>query len=412
MRSGNRRGMCTVTFDYLLTAAMVFLLFIGVQLVMADAKSATGKSECTVLKTLIVLVQFPDVERKVEAGFAKRRFFRELNHYVREMSYGKFCIGGELTERWYTLPQSISKYRIAAQNLNVDKSRVQKLVRDIIETADPDVDFSHYDFVTFFLAVERNKYGMIGMCAFPGMLGWTDTGILKAKSGDTINRGIALFTYQAHLGTLFHDIAHVLGGVKNGRRVLPCLYDHDLQSQPSRPDPRSIRKTFLDAIIYMGYWDPMSCHFIKYREPPPGVSSWTKLRLGWIEPSKIKVVKPGEREQITLGPLEKGDSATLVIKIPLTDTTYYLIENRQPLGFDRNLPASGILIMYADDSVAECRHGRGPVHLINADPEVPYLQGAAFDFDKNESFIDADNGVRVELLKRHGRSYELLVEHR
>jgi hypothetical protein len=327
------------------------------------------------------------------------------------MSYGKFCIGGEVTKRWYVLPQSISEYRISPQNLRVDKSRVQRLVRDTLEAADQDNDFSRYDFVVFFMAVERKDYGMIGMCAYPGMLGWSDTDILKTPSGDRINRGIALFTYQAHLGTLFHDVAHVLGGVKEGKRMVPCLYDHDLQSRPSRPDPRAIRRTFVEATIHMGFWDPMSCHFYRWRYPPPGISSWTKIRLGWLDPSKIRVMNRGERARVTLGPLEDGGAQILAIKIPLTDTTYYLIENRQPLGFDRNLPGSGILVMYADDSIAECRHGRGPVHLVNADPNVPYLQGAAFDFGKNESFVDADNRVRIKLVKRDGNSYELLVEH-
>ena len=66
--------------------------------------------------------------------------------------------------------------------------------------------------------------------------------------------------------------------------------------------------------------------------------------------------------------------------------------------------------MYADDSIAECRHGRDPVSLINADPNVQYLQGAAFDLGKNESFVDAENGVRIKLVKRVGNSYEVLVE--
>ena len=124
------------------------------------------------------------------------------------------------------------------------------------------------------------------------------------------------------------------------------------------------------------------------------------------------VVNKGKSSRITLGPLEDGKSQTLAIKIPLTNSTYYLIENRQPFGFDQNLPGSGILIMYADDSIAECRHGRGPVSLINADSNIPYLQGAAFDFGKNELFIDDKNGVRIKLVKKDGYAYEMFVIHK
>lgn len=401
-----------IRFNYLLIICTLFLLLFAPPPVNAKSTMPNSKEQCTVLRALIVLVQFPDVERKIEADFVKRRFFQDLNVYVQEMSYGKFCIGGNATKRWYTLPRNISEYRISPRNLNVDKSRVRRLVKDTLKAADPDVDFSQYDFVVFFMAAERKDYGMIGMCAYPGMLGWSDPETLMAPSGERINHGIALFTYQAHLGTLFHDVAHVLGGVESGKRMMPCLYDHDLQSRPSQPNPLAIRRTFLEAIIYMGFWDPMSCHFYKWSEPPPGISSWTKIRLGWIDPSKIKIINPEESSRITLGPLEDGGSQTLVIKIPLTNSTYYLIENRQPLGFDQNLPGNGILIMHADDSIAECRHGRGPVSLINADPKEPYLQGASFDFGKNESFIDDKNGVQIKLVKKEGYAYEMFIVHK
>ncbi|MGQ9652642.1 MAG: hypothetical protein ACUVXD_01100 [Thermodesulfobacteriota bacterium] len=77
---------------------------------------------------------------------------------------------------------------------------------------------------------------------------------------------MAILSYQAHLGTLFHDVAHILGGVKDGKRIMPCLYDHDLQA---RPGP--LREVFLGAIVNMGLWDPMSCHYNKWHDPPPGM---------------------------------------------------------------------------------------------------------------------------------------------
>ena len=286
---------------------------------------------------------------------------------------------------------------------------MERLVRDTLDAVDDDVDFSRYDLAVFFMAVEREAYGMIGMCAYPGMLGWQSTAILTTRRGQRIHGGIALFTYQAHLGTLFHDVAHVLGGVEGGKRRVPCLYDHDLQSRPSGRSAQAIRQTFMEATIHMGFWDPMSCHFYKWQAPPPGISAWTKLRLGWPPQEKLRTVSPGEQIRVTLGPLEDGDAVTLAIKVPLTPTTYYLIENRQPVGFDRNLPGHGILIMRADDAVAECRHGQGPVSLVNADPSVPYLQGAAFDRGKNDTFVDKEHGVRVELVARKGLAYELLV---
>ena len=142
--------------------------------------------------------------------------------------------------------------------------------------------------------------------------------------------------------------------------------------------------------------------------PPPGVSSWTKLRMNWIDPAKVRVVRPGETKEILLGPLGDGASDTLVIKVPLSASTYYLVENRQPIGFDRNLPGSGVLISYADDQVAECRHGNSPVKLKDANPQIPNLEGAAFDIGKSDSYQDPQNGFKVQLVGKVGNSYKVL----
>ena len=133
------------------------------------------------------------------------------------------------------------------------------------------------------------------------------------------------------------------------------------------------------------------------------------MRLNWIDQSKIKIVKLGEEAEFILGPLEDGSSEIVVGKIPISETAYYLIENRQPIGFDRNLPGSGVLIMYADENIAECRHGKAPVRLMNADPSVPHLEGAAFDIGKIESFQDSGNKIRIQLKEKIGGSYKILI---
>ena len=111
-----------------------------------------------------------------------------------------------------------------------------------------------------------------------------------------------------------------------------------------------------------------------------------------------------------LGPLEDGAAATLAIKIPLDESTFYLIENRQPIGrFDSHLPGKGVLIMYGDDRVAECRWGRAPVKLMNANSSVPYLQGAAFDLPGKANFRDEKNNIEITLLEKKGHSYKIRI---
>ena len=367
---------------------------------------------------IVILVEFPDVKNEVERDAVQYRFSTQLKHYIEEMSYNRISLNVEVTKKWYRMPKPIDQYRISSRNLEVDTSRVEALISDVLNAADTDVDFSQYSFATIYMGAKVADYGMVGLCGYPGMLGWSAAGfhqrpvmlgpstvdILRTKSGQVVKGGVAIFTTQAHLGTLFHDIAHVLGGVKEGKRMVPCLYDHDLQAKSG-----SMRESFIKSIINMGFWDPMSCHFYKRELPPPGISSWTKIRLGWINQSKIKIITSGQNSEAILGPLEDGSSEILAIKIPISRTSYYLIENRQHIGFDKNLPGSGVLIMYADDNISECRHGDAPVKLMNANPVVPDLEGAAFDIGEKDSFQDTNNKLKIHIMEKIGESYKIRI---
>ena len=354
-------------------------------------------------KGLVILVKFPGLDPGIGREEIARRF-RRLDRYVKEMSYGKAAVETDLTE-WYGMPLPVGKYAISPSNLKVDKSRVSRLIQDAVDAAGRDHDFSRYTFVVLFLGARFREYGMIGLCGYPGMLGWSRSAMLKTSGGQPVPGGVAIFTSQAHLGTLFHDCAHVWGGVRDGKRVLPCLYDHDLQEKYPTRD-----RGWEKALINMGYWDPMSCHMISFDVPPPGISSWTRIRLGWLAPEKIAVMNPDVTTEIVLGPLGETSSEVLALKIPLTEHTYYLAENRRKTGsFDSVLPGEGILVMYCDDRIAECRNGKAPVKLRNADPRMPGLRGAAFRLPDRPRFTDRENGIEITLVEETGHSYKVRV---
>ncbi|MFB0534356.1 MAG: hypothetical protein ACETWR_05175 [Anaerolineae bacterium] len=364
-------------------------------------------------KTVVLLARFPDVEPQITPDKARERIFTHLDTYIRQVSYDQTWLEGEV-RGWYTLDNKVSYYSISPRNFEVDRDKVMLLVQEVINKADDDVDFSKYPNVLIILGAPKDAYGMMGYCAYPGMLGWADTSPFASESGEVIRNGVAVYCENAHVGVLAHDLIHILGGVVGDRRVVPCLYDHTLQGQEG-----DFRGYYQFYLIHMGFWDPMSCHFYKLDLPPPGISSWTKLRLNWIAPSlrqaqdmaKIAVVTPGETATVLLGPLADQTSDTLVIKIPLSPTTYYLIENRQSIGLDENLPGSGVLILYADDTVAECLNSKAPVKVVDADPSVPYLEGAAFGIGegKRDTFTDEERNVTIKLLKKTGFSYEILI---
>lgn len=151
----------------------------------------------------------------------------------------------------------------------------------------------------------------------------------------------------------------------------------------------------------------MSQHFISYYLPPPGISSFTKIRLGWISRHEVNFVRPGQTRFVSLSPLsKKGD--TLAIKVPLSSGSYYLIENRQPIGFDEVLPDSGILILKINPRVQE---GSGTVRVINANSNYPYFSKAAFRLDRGRSniFVDKKHDVAVIPLWSEGENQNVLV---
>ena len=135
------------------------------------------------------------------------------------------------------------------------------------------------------------------------------------------------------------------------------------------------------------------------------------MRLNWIPPGKVIDVPRGEDKTLVLGPLSEMRSQVLAVRAPIDATTWYLIENRQPTGPDRNLPSHGVLIYYCDDKISECRHGRSPVKLINANPAVPELRGAPFALGKKSTFQDEKSNVTVKLLQSVGSRIKIYVSN-
>ncbi|PIP37065.1 MAG: hypothetical protein COX20_02660 [Desulfobacterales bacterium CG23_combo_of_CG06-09_8_20_14_all_52_9] len=157
----------------------------------------------------------------------------------------------------------------------------------------------------------------------------------------------------------------------------------------------------------MGPWDVMSSHLIQRDAPPPGLSSFTRIRLGWITEDQVILVKPGEEKQVTLVPLAKGGNP-LVVKIPLKGSLYYLLENRQLIGYDRLIPDAGLLILRVDPEAME---GSGTVRIMDADPGSPRFAHATFlpDKGKRSCFLDKQNNIAVIPIKMQGEDLEIRV---
>jgi len=361
-------------------------------------------------RVLMVVVRFPGTVPSRSLEEVRRRAVLGLNQYVKEQSYGRASLTADF-RGWVTLPDPLSRYEVSPYNFKVDRGRVRKLIEDTMTALEASVDFSAYDHLLIIPGVQTmpaKGYGMICYCANPGMLSGVsrryvpryDT--LRSNGGKEFRGGVFVGAENAHLGMFAHDYFHALGGIHEGKRLVPCLYDFQRQSDASAGLP-----AFEHSAIYMGPWDIMSQHFVRPGEPPPGLSSFTKIRLGWIGSERARLVKPGETSLVFLSPLAQG-GATLVVKVPIAGGRYYLIENRQPVGYDRVLPDSGILVLRVDPEADE---GYGTVELVNADPKAPQFSRAPFKLDERERsrFVDARNGVAVIPLWKENAEVGVLI---
>jgi hypothetical protein len=160
---------------------------------------------------------------------------------------------------------------------------------------------------------------------------------------------------------------------------------------------------------YIGPWDVMGFHTVDPNRPPAGPSSFTKLRLNWIAEPQVAIVKPGGFLTLKLNPLELPTSGIQVVKIPLRPNTYYLIENRQQVGYDSVLPSRGALIYYGDETIKE---GQGILKLVDAHPNITEFKGAPFDIEqgRNDTFFDKQNGWSLRLIEKQVGSYNTEID--
>jgi hypothetical protein len=151
----------------------------------------------------------------------------------------------------------------------------------------------------------------------------------------------------------------------------------------------------------------MSEHFVKREDPPPGLSSFTKIRLGWITAQEAIQVQPGETAMAFLSPLgKKGEK--LIAKIPLKDGQYYLIENRQAVGYDRVLPDFGLVVLKVNPDAKE---GQGTAQIMKANPDAHHFSQATYRLDiKNRNiFVDGRNKLAIVPLWKKEEDLGILI---
>ncbi len=124
------------------------------------------------------------------------------------------------------------------------------------------------------------------------------------------------------IGVICHETGHFLG--------LPDLYDYGY-------DSRGVGYFCLMAGGSWGNGGATPVHF----------SAWCKVDLGWVTPTEISAGGLYTLPEVTT------NQDIYMLQGPFASTEYFLVENRQGVGFDVSLPGSerGMLIWHVDETI-------------------------------------------------------------
>jgi M6 family metalloprotease-like protein len=269
-----------------------------------------------------------------------------VTDYYTEVSYDQLYFTGD-AKGWYNVLGGIQNYSPGSS------SGGPKFVVELIQASDPTLNFA--DYIQYYDSQNRPHIGFIavvhsGAGAEAGANNiwshrWNFTvysggpittndidpisgfnviidgpyAIMPERSGGNNSEGSLI-----EIGVFAHEFGHIFG--------LPDLYDTDGSSE-------GLGNWCLMAAGSWGGNDSSP-------ETPTHMSAWCKKQLGWVTPTNITSLEQDFS-------VENVEENPVVYRMWLEGTIanqYFLIENRQHLGYDINIRNSGFLIYHVDDN--------------------------------------------------------------
>ncbi len=253
-----------------------------------------------------------------------------LREYYREQSNGTLDVTGRVFP-WTRLDETKDDFRRQGLGGGGSRTRVLAAALKIIqERYGEDVfdDFQSISFITAGAQVVRRPSALwphrasirVGRKSLPYYL--TAEGLQRA----------------ATIGVHCHEFGHVLG--------LPDQYGQAHRTGVG-----------VFCVMSVGWRGGGESGTAK----PFHLCAWCKIRLGWLEATPID---PRVGQKLWLDPVQKSKNQCFKVIARPGAREYYLIENRQRVGFDADFPNTGLLIWHVD-SGRRSRIGGG-IDLVEA----------------------------------------------
>ncbi|MFK8104149.1 MAG: M6 family metalloprotease domain-containing protein [Saprospiraceae bacterium] len=290
-------------------------------------------------KALLLLVDYPDQTSTFnnsnfddltnQVGYNVNGQNGSFRDYYKDISYDALVINTDV-EGWYMANNNRSTYG----DDNNDYGGVD-VVREAVDAAEAaGVDFSQYDgdgdgAVDVVMVIHSGRGAEE---SGNGDDIWSHRWVLAANNKQVNYDGVLINDYiiQAetygssnaitNIGVLCHEFGHALG--------LPDLYDTDGSSE-------GIGRWCLMA---GGTWNNAG-------KTPAQMSAWCKKELGWTPPTLLT-------GSGSITDMDHNDNNAIMYRMNTPNPQeYFLIENRQQVGWDAYLPGEGLAIWHIDENI-------------------------------------------------------------
>ncbi|MBM7438961.1 M6 family metalloprotease domain-containing protein [Streptomyces sp. HB132] len=325
------------------------------------------------LDAVMIFLSFPDAEPVVSPDVLAADHFPSTSRFFQRASYGKFTLRAHPQRQWTLMPHPSSWYGIQR---DWGSERRSAYLRDAIEAADEQTDFSAYDVV--YLVADPDAPGV-------------DSDATKVvnfdrplRADDTdIKRVVTVFEeHPPDRNVLAHETGHVF----------------DLADLYHRPEDGKG-----DWDTYVGDWDVMGSQF----GLSPDLFGWHKWKLGWLGSQEVVCVQGAA--DLTLEPMAevpvRGASLGTRLAVIRTGVDSALaIEARSATGNDRTTCTEGVLVYRIRNATPS---GGGPIEVLDTHPESDacwdrsvYPPLADAPLREGERYTVPGERVRIEVADR------------